>query len=482
MGYSKTTKAFIWSFMEQGAAKFVTLLVQIVLARLLSPEAFGILAIVLVVTNVADSIAQSGLGSALIQNDRTDDGSYSTAFWMSMVVAGLLFLFIQLGAPLAEAFYGMNGLALYLRVLSVIVLLNAANSIQRSYLQRTLDFRSLFLSSFAAELLSGVIGIGAAFLGLGVWALIIQSISQSAFICIAMASHVPWRPAFIFRKNEAIELFSFGWKIAFTGILNVLYTGISELIVGKACSAEGLGYYSQGRKYPMAVINVVMNSIQNVMFPLLSEKKGDPVAFRTAAHKALILGSFIIMPLTLFCTAAAEPLVVIFLTEKWLPCVPIFQMVCVSHFFLVFTLVNLRAYMALGKSGLYLRLQLIKVIFGSVAICGTAVMTKDIYCTAFATCVVTLINTVFVDGFPAGRVYGYPFLRQLLDLFPCCLVSLGAFVVALVLTRVVANTYLLLFVQIISFWVLYFGLAYLLKIPGVFELKGIVTSLHHRKA
>ncbi len=482
MAKSKTKTAFVWSFLEQGAAKFVTLLVQIVLARLLTPEAFGILAIVLVVTNVADSIAQSGLGSALIQSDKADDGSYTTAFWMSMLVAGALFLCIQIGAPLAEAFYSMDGLAMYLRVLSIIVILNAANSIQRSYLQRSLDFRSLFLSSFTAEILSGVIGIVAAFMGCGVWALIIQSISQSVFICIAMASRVPWRPSFTFRKNEAWSLFSYGWKIAFSGVLNTLYSGVSELIVGKACTAEGLGYYSQGRKYPMAVINVVTNSIQNVMFPALAEKKGNPDAFREAARKALRLGSLIMVPTTLFCAAAAEPLVSLLLTDKWLPCVPIFQMVCISHSVLMLTLINLRAYMALGKSDLYLKLQFVKVAIGAISICGTAVITQDIYLTAFATCVSTLFNTVVVDVVPAGRVYGYPLKQQLADLLPCCVASIIAFAVACLCSRFLEGMALMLVLQFVVFWILFCAAAYLLKVPGISDLRQMLGSFVNRKA
>ena len=226
-------KSLLWSFLEQGGSKIIALLVQILLARLLSPEAFGVLAILLVVTNVADAIAQSGLGSAIIQRSKSDNLTYTTAFWLSMGIAAILFCLILCSAPVIESFYGMPGLGNYLSVLAIIVFFNSANSIQRSILQRDMDFKSLFLTSTLAALFSGVIGVGGAFLGWGIWALVAQSLTQSVAMCVVMATRVSWKPSFAFSKEEAVELFSYGWKVASTSILNVLYTGISDIVVGK---------------------------------------------------------------------------------------------------------------------------------------------------------------------------------------------------------------------------------------------------------
>ena len=250
----KTTASFAWSFLEQGGSKVILLAVQVVLARLLSPEAFGVLAILLVVTQVSDSIAQSGLGMALIQKNDSDDRSYSTAWWLSLGLAAILYSALFLAAPAISLFYIMPDIVVYLRVLGLIVFFNSANSIQRSFLQRSLNFKSIFTATTLAALASGVAGIAMALLGFGIWALVAQSLLQSVFICIVMWIKVSWKPALIFDAGEAKSLFSYGWKICVTGILNVIYSGISELIIGRACSAGELGLYSQGRKYPQAAI------------------------------------------------------------------------------------------------------------------------------------------------------------------------------------------------------------------------------------
>lgn len=477
MALGTTTKSLLWSFLEQGGSKTISLVVQIVLARLLSPEAFGVLAILLVVTNVADAIAQSGLGSAIIQYKKSDERTYSTAFWLSLGIAAVLFCCVLLAAPAIESFYSMPGLSGYLNVLAVVVFFNSANSIQRSILQKRMDFKSLFWTSTLAAIFSGVVGVAGALAGWGVWALVAQSVSQSAATCFVMATRVSWRPQFAFSKFEAGELLSYGWKIAFTSILNVLYTGISDLIVGRACSAESLGYYSQGRKYPMAVISMAMNAIQNVMFPALAKRQESHEAFVDAARRSLVTGTFVIAPLALFCASAAEPIVALLLTEKWLPCVPIFQMVCISHSVMMLTATNLRAYMALGKSGLYLGLQAIKVVVGGVSICGTALLTGDIYLTALVTCLSTLFNTLVVDSACSRSVYGYSTISQMRDIAPSIAVAVAAALVACLPSLAINSNFILFLLQALVFFVFYLVCARVFRLQGFVDCMAIAKTL-----
>ncbi len=477
MSSKSTTKTVLWSFLEQGGSKVVSLFVQIALARLLSPEAFGIMAILLVVTNIADALAQGGLGSALIQRSKSDNATVSTAFWLSIAFALVLFFAILLLAPILEGFYGMPGLGIYLSVLSLVVLFNSVNSIQRSILQKAMDFKSLSVITICSAVVSGIVGVTAAFAGLGVWALVGQSLAQSVATCITMALKVSWRPTLIFRRQEARELFSYGWKIAATSILGVLYSGISDLVIGRACSATALGYYSQGRKYPMAVISMATNAIQNVMFPALALRQRDHDAFAQTMRRALQAGTFVIAPLSLFCAAAAEPIVTILLTEKWLPCVPIFQMVCISHSVLMLTSVNPRAYLALGRSDLFLRIQVVKVLIGGIAICSVAVITRDIYLTALATCISTLFNTLVIDPLFAQSTTGYSAFHQIKDIFPTVLLAVGAAGAAYGISFLVNNHVLLLAVQALVFCVIYFVVARALKIEGMREALNAFRSL-----
>lgn len=474
---STSIESLFWAFLEQGGSKAVSLCVQIVLARLLDPEAFGVLAILLVVTNIADAIAQSGLGSSIVQREQCSVSTYSTAFWLSMGVAVLLFVLMRVTSPMISHFYGMEELGSYLSLLSIVVFFNSANSIQRSILQRSMDFRNLFITSTTASLLSGAIGVASALAGWGVWALIVQVISQSAITCFVMAKKLSWKPSFQFEGREAWSLFSYGWKIAATSLLNVLYTSISDLTVGRACSTTALGYYSQGRKYPMAAITVATNAIQNVMFPSLARKQGDHRAFVNAVKRALATGTFLVAPLALFCTASAQPIVELLLTEKWSPCVPIFQMVCISHSVMMLTLVNLRAYMAVGRSDLYLKLQIVKVTLSSILICGTAVFSRDIYITSFATCLSTLFNILVIDTHYAKATFGYSAIHQIADIAPTVVLAAFSAVASYALSFFISGPALLLILQMVMYWAIYFVGARLLRIEGLTDGFSIIKSI-----
>ena len=371
----------------------------------------------------------------------------------------------------------MPDLVAYLRVLGLIVFFNSANSIQRSFLQRSLNFKSIFAATTLAALASGVAGIVMAFLGFGVWALVAQSLLQSVFICVVMWAKVSWKPSLVFEVNEAKSLFGYGWKICITGILNVFYSGISELIIGRACSAGELGLYSQGRKYPQAAIGVMSNSIANVLFPMFSAIKDDASELRKAIRRGLRLGTFAVAPMSLLAAVVAEPLVTLLLTEKWLACVPIFQLTCVSNALLMLQLVNLRAYMALGDSGLYMRLQMIKVLGGGAVIWVTALFTRDIYATAWANFFVGIFSILFVDASPAKRLHGYSALSQTKDIMPVLALSCFAAGTGLAVRLLGLGNVSELLAQCAVFIFVYLGGAKLLRFEELAEVVSLVRGV-----
>lgn len=479
---SRTTKSFIWSFLEQGGSKLIQVVIQIVLARILSPDAFGVLAILLVVTQLADSVAQSGLGMGLIQKSDADASSYTTAWWLSLALAAAMYAVVFLAAPAVAAFYSMEGLDTYLRVLGLVVLTNSANSIQRSYLQRSMDFRSIFRASTVAALLSGVLGVGVALAGGGVWALVAQTLSLSVFTCLVMWFQVEWKPTFQFDRSQARELFSYGWEICVTGILNVFYQGVSELILGRTTSAGQLGYYSQGRKYPAAAIGVMSNAIANVLFPSFAEVKDDKAALGRRIREALSVGTFAVAAVSFWLAVVAAPLVEILLTDKWAACVPIFQLTCLSNSLLMFQLVNLRAYMALGDSGLYMRLQIVKVLGGGAAIWVTAAVSHDIYATAVATFVVGVLSELCVDMHPARKMHGYGALAQMRDQLPTFGLCAAASAAGLAAGMPVQNAWAELLLQTAAFGAVYVGGARLLRLPQLARVVSLARGLAGRRA
>lgn len=404
--------------MEQGGTKLTQLAVQLVLARLLAPDVFGLLAILLVFTQIADSVAQSGMGTALIQREGAGPREYSTALWLSMGIALAMYAALFAAAPLIESFYGMPGLAAPLRALSLTFVLNSVNSIQRSRLQREMDFRTLAKANVSAMAASGAVGIAAALAGLGIWALVAQYVSQALVACVALAVLSPWRPAAEFDPGAARGLFSYGWKICATGILGTLYTSVSELILGRTCPASELGLYSQGRKWPNAGIQLFSNALQNVFLPAFARLQGDGAGLRAAMRRTLSAGSFVVVPVSCFAAVAAGPIVRFLLGDAWAGCAPVFAFACLGNAVLILQIVNLRAYMALGRSGLYLGLQAVKVAVGGVATVSVAVATGDIALVALANLAASVFNVAVVDLAPAGAVHGFSRAQQLRALLP----------------------------------------------------------------
>ena len=474
-------KSYLWSFLEQGSTKIVSMIVQIVLARLLDPEAFGVLAILLVVTHLADSIAQSGMGLALIQKNDASGSSFSTGWWLSLGLASVMYVIIFLIAPFVSDFYSMPDLVVCLRVLGLVVFVNSANSIQRSYMQRTLDFRGLFRISLAAIIVSGIVGVCCAVAGFGLWSLIAQTLAQSLATLFAMLLFVPWKPALVFKKDEAKELYSYGWKMCVTGLLGTLYSGISGLVLGRVCSVEELGYYSNGQKYPESAIGIMTNAISNVMFPAFASLKDDLSALRSSMRKSLKMGSFLVIPFSILCAVVAKPTIAILLGEKWLPCVPVFQMMCVGNALLIMQMINLRCYMALGDSARYMRINVVKVFIGGGLIWATAAISHSIYATAASNLAVSILGIIFVDAHAAKKVHGYSALQQVKDVLPVLLLALAASAAGLAVQLLGLGYALEPLLQCVVFTIVYLGGAKLLGFKELSEAVSLAQGLVSKK-
>lgn len=467
--------SLFWSFMEQGGSKAAQLVVQLILARILAPEVFGVLAILLVFTNVADAIAQSGMGTALIQREGATAIDYSTALWLSLGIALIIYVVLFLAAPLVESFYGMDGLVAPLRAISLTFVLNSVNSIQRSHLQKYMEFKGLCKANVLSLLLSGALGVAAAMAGLGIWALVVQYVSQAAFACVALLFFSPWRPVLEFDRRAAKELYSYGWKICVTSILGTVYTSVSELILGKTCSSSELGLYSQGRKWPYSAISMFTNAIQNVFLPTFSELQSDEMALRTSMRHMLVDGSFVVVPFSTFAAVASGPIVDLLLGEAWAECAPVFGLTCLANIVVVLQVTNLRAYMALGRSDLYLALQIVKVIIGGIVAAVVAALTKDIVLVALANTLVSFFNVTVIDLWPAASIHGYARIQQLKDLSPILGLSVLAGTCTLLPLLASLPAIVTLVLQSLLFVVTYLGLAYVFRLEGLDDLKTIAA-------
>ena len=471
---SNILTSLFWKLLERGGTQGIQFIIQIVLARLLAPEQFGTIAIVMVFIHLAQVFVQSGFNTALIQKKDADDVDFSSVFYLSLALAGILYLIIFLSAPYIANFYNDDILIPVLRVLSLTLFAGAFNSIQNAFVSRNLLFKKLFKSSLGAILISGVLGIIAAYQGLGIWALVIQQLVNQISITIIMWFTVKWRPKLVFSFSKVGELFSFGWKLLASSLLNMLYMELRTLIIGKMYTPSMLGYYNRGQQFPKVIVSNIDGSIQSVMLPTLSARQDDRKRVKEMMRRAIVSSSFFIFPMMVGMAVVAEPLVKIVLTEKWLPAVPFLQIACFTFALWPIHTANLQAINAMGRSDVFLKLEIIKKIMGLI-ILGVS-LPFGVYAIAFGGIFSGLIGT-FINAYPNKELLNYSYKEQWLDIMPSLLISLIMGVIVYLFNFLNVPAWQILILQIVSGGIIYIGLAKIFKIESFTYLVGTMKQL-----
>ena len=460
---AKTVTSLFWKLFEKGGRAVVELVVQIVMARLLAPEEFGALAIMLVFVNIGNVIVQSGLNTALVQADEIDEADLSTVFWLSFGASLVLFAVVFAMAPVIEDFYAMPYMVWPLRVLGFLLLVTAFNSVQVAIVQRELQLRKVFIATIVAVTTSGVVGIGAALSGAGLWALVVQQLVYQVVNCLVLGLQVRWFPRFIFDRLKARKHFGYGWKLLASGILDQGYQSLSDLIIGKQFSASSLGLVSQGKKYPQALGSMLDGAIQPVMLSAVSRVQEDVAYVKRLVRRALKTSTFLIVPAMTLFGVCAEPIVRILLGDKWLPCVPFLQMYCFIYALLPIHTTNLQALNGMGRSDLFLKLELIKKAYGICFILFAAFVLKDVYLMV-AMYMLTGIISTFVNAWPNKKVIGYSYGEQLRDICPAFLLSVASGALAWCVTLAGLPSAPTIALQCVVMASAYLGLAQLFRV------------------
>lgn len=471
--------SLFWKLFERGGRAVVELAVQIVMARLLAPEEFGALAIILVFVNIGNVVVQSGLNTALVQAECIDEVDLSTVFWLSLGASLVMFTLIFALAPMVASFYDMPYIVWPLRVMGFMLLIAAFNSVQVAIVQRELELRKVFNATIVAVFASGTFGVGAAFAGAGLWSLVLQQIVFQLASCIVLGFQVRWFPGLAFDAAKAKRHFGYGWKLLASGLLNQGYQSLADLIIGKQFSATSLGLVSQGEKYPQAIGSMLDGAIQPVMLSAVSRVQSSVAQVRRLVRRALKTSTFLIVPSMTLFAVAAEPIVQIILGEKWLPCVPFLQMFCFIYALLPIHTTNLQALNGMGRSDLFLKLELIKKAYGICCILFAAFVLRDVYLMV-AMYILTDIVSTFVNAWPNKKVIGYSYGEQLRDIAPAFALSAIAGALALLCGSLIAVDAIKILVEIVVMAVAYLGLAAALRLEAftylVSTVRGLVSS------
>lgn len=409
--------ALALKLLERGGSKAVRLVVQILLARILVPEEFGLLAVILVFISLGDVIVIGGLNSALIQKEDARSIDYSTSFWLSMAFSFAAFLVLILLANPIASFYQEPALVGPLLVLSLQFFPLAFNSIQVAKTTKLLKMGPVFAGSFLSEIIAGIIAIWMACAGFGLWSLVVQQLLGSFIACAITALFVKWHPNLQFSKESAKTLYSFGWKVMGTELLNTGANSLFSLVVGKVYSAEDLGYYTQGQRYPSAVCEVITGALAPVMLADFSNRNAESAeSLRLALRKANRITAMVIIPAGTLLFVYADPLVRLLLTEKWLPCVTIMQLFCLTSAMKALCLVERQGLLAAGMSGIPMRIAVLKFLCAMILLACVCYLGCDINFAALAWLLAGVIEQCATVAC-CRRYLSYSFAEQAVDLF-----------------------------------------------------------------
>ena len=403
----------LWKFAERGGSQIVSFVVSIILARLLAPEEFGVISLITVLTNILDIFVDSGFSNALIQKQEVGQKEYSSVFFFNIGLGTVFYAGMYGLAPVIADFYGRSYMIPYIRVLSITLIIGGFNVVQRSLVAKRLEYRKFFYSSLGGTLLSAVIGIAMALSGFGVWALIARNLIDKFIDTAILWFTVRWRPSLYFSLKKLKPLASYGIKLMGSGFLYSGTNNLMSLVIGKVFSASALAYYEKGRQIPNLMVGNVYSVVQEVLFPVMAEQQKNKESVCKILRQSLAISAYCIFPCLIGIAACAKPITIVLFTEKWLDMVPFLQLWCLFFITYLVDSANLQVIQSLGRSDIFLKLEIIKEIltvvsilvtlpFGVLPMLALSVLERPIHW--------------YINAAPCKKLIGYGFVEEVKEL------------------------------------------------------------------
>lgn len=479
MDKKKVVSSLIYKFIERLSVKGLGLVISIVLARMLAPEAFGQVAIMTVFINLSQVLVEGGFTVALIQRKDITERDYSTVFFINFSFAIICFVVLQIAAPWISIYYKQD-ITIPLQVYAFTVFFGAFNALQLARMQKRMEFRRIMICSLIATAFSGVVGIVAAYCNLGLWALIIYHMTNSAVMCITAAFAEKWLPKLEFSLHRAKLLFGYGWKMLVSAILCSLYGDIRSLVIGKKFSSNDLAYYNRGQQFPQVISNTLDSSIQSVMFPTMASVQDEKKKLAGMLRKAETMGAYVIVPIMFGLAAVSEPVVKLLLTDKWLPCVPYMKWLCIANAAVPIISSNLIAIKASGRSDIYMRLEMIRRVVMLMILLGSIFLFRSVEAIAVGFCISSWVDVV-ISMVPARKLMDYGIKKQFADLWKILFISVLLFAVVQVMNLLPLDSIPLLCAQIFVGVLSYLALGFVFKIESQKDLMNLILKMVRKK-
>lgn len=412
---SSVLGGFFWKFCERFLNQGITFIVSLILARLLAPEDYGVVAIVMVFIRLATVFINQGFSSALIQRKDAKDIDFTTMFYCSLACAAALYLILFLAAPLVAYFYKNPALKLILRIYALNIPMSVCQSIQLAYISRHMLFRKTFVNSAINAVICGAVGIGMALAGFGVWALVFQSLVgtvANTFVCFFL---IPWRPKLQFSKQSAKEMLGYGSRILASELSATFFSEVRSLVVGLKYSTADLAYYNKGQQIPHLITDNLSGILHSVMFPAVANYSDDLQQVKMIMRRGLRILAYVLVPCMFGLTAVMEPLVVLLFTDKWAQSIPLGQILCIDTCIAIFESYYVQILKSIGRSEVVLKLEIMKKpVYMLLLIIGVCINV-----TALAVAMVVFdILALALDIWHIKKYVPYSIPEQLGDMLP----------------------------------------------------------------
>lgn len=459
-----------WKFTERIFVKGLQFLIGIILARLLSPSDFGVIGMLTIFISISDAFIDGGFTKALIQRQTCKEIDFSTAFVTNVGVSIIIYFFLFIGAPWIAVFYKEPILTDLTRVLALNFILGSFNVVQRSKLMAKVDFKSLTIINLLSTIVSGIVGISMAYLDYGVWSLVGQAISASLVLMIVFPFFSKWKPSIKFSKESFKNLFGFGSKLMLTGVVSEIVNNISTICIGRYYKSAQLGFFTRASQFPLMISGTLTDVLGTVTFPVLSELQNDHNHMVSVYRKTLFITAMSVFPIMTLCVLLARPMVIVLLTEKWLPCVVLMQWLFLARMFTPLSSLNMNILNAVGRSDLFMKLDFSKIPLDIIVLAitiplGVEAITIGSFCLSFI--------CFFINAYLPGRMFGYGALQQLSDWRYIILSILIMAAVVYGFLRLVSNEWVQLFVGGLVGVIVYLLCCFLFRVINCDMLKMI---------
>lgn len=468
----------IWRFAERCGSQGVTLIISIVLARLLAPEDFGKISLVMVFITILQVFVDSGLGSALIQKKEADDLDFSSVFYFNFAVCVMLYAGMFLFAPVIADFYNDNTLVPIIRVISLTIVFSGIKGIQQSFVSRNMLFKRFFFSTLGGIIFSAFLGIGLAYSGFGVWALVAQQLSNTAIDTMILWITVKWRPKRMFSWSRLKGLLTFGWKLLVSSLIDTVYNNLRNLIIGKLYTTADLAYYNQADKFPKVIVTNINTSIDSVLLPAMSKEQDDIIHIKNMTRRSIKTSTYIMAPLMMGLAFCADSFVQLILTDKWLPCVPFLKIFCITYMFYPIHTANLNAIKAMGRSDLFLKLEIAKKTIGMILLLST--MWFSVMAMA-CSLLLSTVTSMIINSWPNRKLLNYSFKEQIIDILPGIAISVLMGVLISFVRLCNLPIFITVIIQVLLGATIYIGLSAILKLESFEYLWVMVKKIIRRE-